>query len=157
MSYDYISDNSLAGCFAVTAVDSFNNESEYSNIKCVDNCPCYHLPNVFTPNNDGRNDHFVPIEPYRFIGKVDMKIYSRWGTLVHETEDPKIWWDGTDINNGKPVKEGVYYYVCTVCDIHLRLSPISHRNQCFLVRVRFGFLQTKVLLRICLIRVSCLR
>lgn len=118
-TYVYSSDTSLAGCFAVTAVDSFGNESRYSNIECVDNCPCYRLPNVFTPNSDRHNDYFVPIKPYRFIGKVDMKIYNRWGTLVYETSDPEIRWDGTDINNGKPLKEGVYYYVCTLYEIRV--------------------------------------
>jgi gliding motility-associated-like protein len=119
LNYTYISDTSLAGCFAITAADSFNNESTFSNIECVDNCPCYNLPNVFTPNNDTKNDYFVPIKPYRFIGKVNMKIYNRWGTLVYETEDPEIRWNGTDINNGKAVPEGVYYYVCEVYEIRV--------------------------------------
>lgn len=119
LNYSDTARTSLAGCFAVTAIDSFDNESSFSNIVCMDNCPCYQLPNVFTPNGDGRNDYFVPIKPYRFIGKVDMQIYNRWGTLVHETEDPEIRWDGTDINNGKPVKEGVYYYVCAVYEIRV--------------------------------------
>jgi gliding motility-associated-like protein len=111
--------SSLAGCYAVTAADSSGNESRFSNVACVDNCPCYHLPNVFTPNGDTRNDYFTPIKPYRFIGLVDMKIYNRWGTLVYQTEDPEIKWDGTDINNGKPVKEGVYYYVCQVYEVRV--------------------------------------
>ncbi|HXH17582.1 MAG TPA: gliding motility-associated C-terminal domain-containing protein, partial [Chitinophagales bacterium] len=113
------SESSLAGCYAITAVDSFDNESPYSNIACVDNCPCYKLPNVFTPNNDSKNDYFIPIKPYRFIDRVDMKIYNRWGALVFETDDPEIRWDGRDINNSKPMKEGVYYYVCTVYEIRV--------------------------------------
>ena len=80
----YTHDNlsSIAGCYAVVAVDSFNNESLLSNVVCVDNCSDYNLPNAFTPNGDGFNDLFTPILPYRFIDHVDMKIFDRWGSLV---------------------------------------------------------------------------
>ncbi len=46
----------LAGCYAVSAIDSFENESAFSAKICVDNCIMYELPNVFTPNGDGIND-----------------------------------------------------------------------------------------------------
>lgn len=118
-SFVHAFENSLAGCYAVTAVDSFGNESALSNKGCVDNCPCYKLPNVFTPNGDGKNDFYTPIQPFRFIEKVDMKIYNRWGTLVFETSDPGINWDGRDKNNNKPVKDGVYYYVCSVYELRV--------------------------------------
>jgi gliding motility-associated-like protein len=117
--YIHSFENSLAGCYAVTAIDSFGNESVLSNSPCVDNCPCYKLPNVFTPNNDGKNDFYTPILPFRFIERVDMKIYNRWGTLVYETTDPMINWDGRDINNNKAVKEGVYYYVCSLYELRI--------------------------------------
>ncbi|MBC8173534.1 MAG: gliding motility-associated C-terminal domain-containing protein, partial [Chitinophagales bacterium] len=115
----YSHDNliSLAGCYMVVAVDSFNNISQQSNVVCVDNCADYNLPNVFTPNNDGSNDLYTPILPYRFIDRVDMKIYNRWGGLVFTSADPLLNWDGTDIHTGKDLNEGVYYYVCTVFTI----------------------------------------
>jgi gliding motility-associated-like protein len=108
---------SLAGCYTVSAIDSFYNESAQSNTVCVDNCSDYNLPNVFTPNSDGANDLYTPILPIRFIDEVDMKIFNRWGGLVFETRDPLLNWDGTSSLTGKPLEEGVYYYVCYIYEI----------------------------------------
>ena len=109
---------SVAGCYAITAVDSFDNESEYSNIVCVDNCPFYELPNVFTPGDDGQNDFFVPMPNYRFVKEVDMRIYNRWGSELYKTTDPAIGWDGSN-SDGVVLPNGTYYYVCYVYEIRL--------------------------------------
>ncbi|MEN8927410.1 MAG: gliding motility-associated C-terminal domain-containing protein, partial [Flavobacteriales bacterium] len=116
---------SIAGCYYVTALDSiqYNNESDPSNIVCVDNCPIYFLPNVFTPNADGKNDKFIPLLPFKFIQSVDFIIYNRWGSVVYRTDDPMINWDGRDQESGKPVSDGVYFYVCRVYG--LRLSGLE--------------------------------
>jgi len=102
----------IVGCYAVTAVDTFNNESAFSNIICIDNCPIYNLPNVFTPNGDGANDMYIPF-PYRFIDRIEIKIFNRWGQLVFEGTDPNINWDGTNLS-GKDLSEGTYFYTCRV-------------------------------------------
>lgn len=102
----------LAGCYAITALDQLGNESELSNIVCVDNCPNYNLPNAFTPNGDGQNDLYVPY-PYCFIEEVDFKVFNRWGQLVYETRNPDLNWDGTNLN-GNELPEGVYYYKCKI-------------------------------------------
>jgi gliding motility-associated-like protein len=118
---------SVAGCYAVTASDSLNadpdgnisrNESEFSNIVCVDNCPVYTLPNVFTPNNDNVNDLFQPLTN-RSIAEITIVIYSRWGNIVFETNDPEINWDGKDYNSNKDLSEGVYFYTVTYEEILL--------------------------------------
>ncbi|MBI3510366.1 MAG: gliding motility-associated C-terminal domain-containing protein [Bacteroidetes bacterium] len=109
---------SVAGCYAITALDTFNNQSPYSNVICVDNCPNYELPNVFTPNGDGTNDFFIPF-PYQYIKDVDVKIYDRWGALVYETTNPDVHWDGRDMKTGKLCTDGVYYYTAMVDEIHL--------------------------------------
>lgn len=108
-SYNHILNDNLAGCYAVTALDRIGNESAYSNVFCIDNCPYYILPNTFTPNGDGKNDVFHPFIPYRFVPKIQMRIFNRWGEEVFRTEDPYIGWDGND-SKGKPVSEGVYLY-----------------------------------------------
>lgn len=112
---------SIAGCYYVTAVDSaqYANESAASNIVCIDNCPYYWLPNVFTPNGDGQNDVFRPF-PYKYIQDIDMKIFNRWGTLVFQTTDKDINWTGQEQEEGKPLSEGVYYYTCKVNTIRLK-------------------------------------
>ena len=98
------------GCYFIIAVDVSDNESLASDTLCPSICPLYELPNAFTPNDDGSNDLFTAY-PYRFIERVNMKIYSRWGELIFETEDPDINWDGTDFNGGD-VSEDLYYYEC---------------------------------------------
>ncbi len=102
----------IAGCYAVTAIDTFENESAYSNIICVDNCPIYKLPNAFTPNGDGSNELFIPY-PYRFVERVEFNVFNIWGNLVYTTTNPDLGWDGKNLN-GKDVAQGVYYYTCRV-------------------------------------------
>ncbi len=110
--------SSVAGCYAVIAVDSFGNQSA-PNVLCIDNCPEYVLPNVFTPNGDGKNDFFTPILPYRFIKDIDIDIFNRWGELMFNTINPNINWNGNDQTTGKPCPDGVYYYVCQVHEIRV--------------------------------------
>lgn len=124
-SYSFYHPNalpSIAGCFAITALDSLNfwpdgllhqNESAFSNVICIDNCPSYELPNIITPDLDGANDVFQPF-PYRSIESIDLKIFNRFGTLVFETTDPDVLWNGEDANNGILCSDGVYYYTLIV-------------------------------------------
>jgi gliding motility-associated-like protein len=114
----------LAGCYIVTAVDSFANESA-KNPVCADNCDYYRLPNTFTPDGNGINDIFKPY-PYQLVEKIDIKIYSRWGNLVYQTDNPDINWDGKNMVTKQPVPPGVYYYVCDVWEY--RLSGLEVRN-----------------------------
>ena len=70
--------------------------------------PELEIPNVFSPNSDGPNDAFYFIQFDGFVN-YSMKIYNRWGMLIHETstftEDDLIW-------RPKPnVPDGTYYYV----------------------------------------------
>jgi gliding motility-associated-like protein len=125
---------SIAGCYRVTAIDSVQvngggNESLPSNVFCVDNCPYYELPNVFTPNGDNVNDTYTPFIPWRYVKRVEMKIFNRWGGLVYETQDPNINWNGRDVNE-KEVAEGAYFYKCEVFEDRLggekrREKPLS--------------------------------
>ncbi len=124
-SFTYTNDVSIAGCYYVTAVDTNGNEGAPGKVICVDNCPYYELPNVFTPDGNNLNDEFDPF-PYRYIRDIDLKIYSRWGLLVFETSDPAINWNGKTNNTGEDLPDGVYYYTCIVNEIYL--SGIKSRE-----------------------------
>ncbi|MCB0532848.1 MAG: gliding motility-associated C-terminal domain-containing protein [Lewinellaceae bacterium] len=112
-SFVHVIEEGLAGCYAVSAVDSTGNESPMSVPECVDNCPNYTLPNAFTPNGDGFNDLFTPFPDWRFVERIDMQIFNRWGNVVFEATDPEINWNGRNIS-GNEVSEGTYFYVCKV-------------------------------------------
>ena len=125
--HTYSHSKTLVGCYYVTAVDSAGNQSQGSNIVCLDQCGEFDLPNVFTPNGDNINDVFVSQNPGG-VTKVDMKIFNRWGKLVFKTDDPDINWDGRDIDSKRFVPSGVYFYTCDVYEDRLtgqRIIPLS--------------------------------
>lgn len=115
--------NNIAGCYYLTVVDSNLNVSGPSNIVCVENCPIYVLPNVFTPNGDGHNDTYHPFLPIQFVESIDIKIFSQWGDLVFESTDPMIGWDGKNQQSGKDSPEATYYYVCDVYGGQQKILP----------------------------------
>lgn len=130
-SFVHADRGSVAGCYYVTALDSiqYNNESEPSNIACIDNCEGYYeLPNIFTPDGSGVNDLYHPLLPYKFVDSIDLKIFNRWGDLMFETTDPDINWDGFNLD-GKKCNDGVYFYRVTVFEIKLNgLEPRSFQG-----------------------------
>ncbi len=125
-SYIHQQTDGYAGCYQVQVVINFEGKkyaSEKSEKVCVDNCYCFELPNVFTPNGDGKNELFQPINPARFVDEVDFKVYNRWGKLVFKkSDDVNINWDGKDM------ADGVYYYQA---DVKFNILNKGQRNQTF--------------------------
>ncbi len=75
-----------------------------------DPCLCdAQIPNIFTPNGDGRNDTFEPSISCAPIG-FDLSIYDRWGREVFRSTDIAMLWTG-NAADGLEHSEGVYYYV----------------------------------------------
>ena len=65
------------------------------------------VPNVFSPNGDGKNDEFKVA--YQSLTTFRARVYSIHGRLLHEWTDPAQGWDGTI--NGNPAAEGTYFYI----------------------------------------------
>ncbi len=72
------------------------------------------IPNLFTPNQDQRND-VLKIYGLEEVSHFTFMIYNRSGNLVYESSDinevTTQGWDGT--KKGKPQPNGVYYWKIT--------------------------------------------
>ena len=73
------------------------------------------LPNVMSPNADGKNDTFRPFlvdDPeFEVLGIMDrytLQVFNRWGDVVFVNTGLPIRWDGT-MNSGSDCADGTYY------------------------------------------------
>ncbi|MFM7386695.1 MAG: gliding motility-associated C-terminal domain-containing protein, partial [Bacteroidota bacterium] len=66
-----------------------------------------YVPNTFIPDQDGKNDVFLPICPFE-IYDWDFQIYNRWGQTVFTTDRLDEGWNGTFKGLDSP--DGVYSY-----------------------------------------------
>jgi gliding motility-associated-like protein len=78
-----------------------------SNIACVQQRPSVYIPNAIAPN--GVNNEFKPYIVFGNPTDYKMQIFSRWGELIFEGNDPNSGWFGT--KNGSDVPTGGYPYV----------------------------------------------
>ena len=80
-----------------------------------------YVPSAFSPNDDGRNDHWRIVALIGFP-KATIMVYNRLGQTVFEGSSNKMEWDGTfksqqapmgaytyviDLKNGSPLKKGM--------------------------------------------------
>lgn len=99
-----------SGTFTVilTAQNGFCRDTAMRYVQ-VDLISTFEVPNVFTPNGDGKNDVFT----FRAInmGEIHLMIYDRWGLLMFDgTDTGNIKWDGKT-KGGKVVPDGAYFYI----------------------------------------------
>jgi hypothetical protein len=133
----------FARYYYVVAVDGSGNRSERSQIIQRDNCPNYWLPNFVVANSQignealrppkGGDERFagvvknnIPERCPRFVDRVIISIYNRWGKEVYSYDSEGITtnsqgepipnpagifieWNG-QTNDGKTVSPGTYYY-----------------------------------------------
>ncbi|MES2515493.1 MAG: gliding motility-associated C-terminal domain-containing protein [Bacteroidota bacterium] len=94
----------------LTATNGFCTDTAMRYIK-VDLISLFEVPNVFTPNGDGKNDVFT----FRAInmGEITITIFDRWGLKMFEgTDTGNVRWDGKN-KSGKTVTDGTYFYILT--------------------------------------------
>ena len=71
------------------------------------------IPNVFSPNGDGKNDKWEVEDKAKFL-YLKATIFDRYGKLVKTLFGNKIAWDG--LFNGQPLPIATYYYILTITD-----------------------------------------
>ncbi|MNJ87415.1 hypothetical protein D3C87_49330 [compost metagenome] len=77
----------------------------WSNVAIVNlNVKGFFIPNVITPNGDGKNDNFVIVGLENF-SNVELTIFNRWGNEVYRNKNYQNTWTGDGLN------EGTYYYL----------------------------------------------
>jgi gliding motility-associated-like protein len=124
------------GVFTI-CLKAFNNQDCYDSIcKTTEGKVLIVIPNVFSPNNDNKNDAFdIDIQGGRLY---DLKIFNRWGDVVYEGEKDGIGndgnnWNGKNKNTGAECPDGVYYFVFTYRLLNMA-EPKNVRGSITLIR-----------------------
>jgi len=120
----YVWQDGSGNQFFIVTSSNYNTENPYYYVEVTDG-PCkssdttrfelfiVKIPNVITPNGDGDNDDFTPMENgWSGVKKHHMEIFNRWGEKVWESDDFEAGWNGK--RNGRYVATGTYYWVLDV-------------------------------------------
>jgi gliding motility-associated-like protein len=117
--------------FTVTGLDEFGCVlSAQVELEVVRDCDPnrIELPNIFTPDGDGRNDTFFPLSRNGEEQVRSFRIWNRWGQIIHDQTTP---WEGT--RQGVPMPMDTYYYqVVIFCPDDG--EEASHRGEITLIR-----------------------
>lgn len=94
------------GCIATDSV----------RIQVIKNRPVY-IPNAFSPNGDGPNDHFTVYAGPAVRSVQKLQVFDRWGNLLFSRDDfspndESLGWDGT--YNGQLLNSAVFVYLAEV-------------------------------------------
>jgi gliding motility-associated-like protein len=88
------------------------------------------VPTAFTPNNDGLNDFFFPLNAFK-AENLDFKVFNRWGQLVFHSRDWTQKWDGR-ING-----------IAQATNVYVWMLNYTHRD----TKVRYSLRGTTTLIR----------
>jgi gliding motility-associated-like protein len=88
------------------------------------------VPNVFTPNGDGRNDIWrVKSQSLKSFHAI---VLNRWGRVVYEWRNPEDGWNGKI--NGKMATPGTYFYVITAVGREEETKKYTKKGSFMLIR-----------------------
>lgn len=132
LSTDRVFNTTEAGIYEVTLSNGFTCIRDA--IEVIDDClPKVFAPNAFTPEaTPGINDEFF-VYPNPYVDNFEIKIYSRWGELVYQSNDIDFRWNG--VYSGKLLKIDTYVYVMSfTSSLMPELGRIEQRGGVALLR-----------------------
>ena len=88
------------------------------------------VPNGFTPDLDGNNDTFKIFHHAMKTETFSISIFDRYGSLVFQSNDPDMAWDGTNVRTGSPLITGTYSYVLSYQDFEYRIYDHTNCENC---------------------------
>jgi gliding motility-associated-like protein len=91
-------------CFRLRAIEAGTGRESWSNEICVGFEFPLVVPNVITPNGDGRNDRFA-IPNLELYQQPILEVFNRYGQKIYESAGYRNDWDG----NNYPT--GTYFYL----------------------------------------------
>lgn len=83
-------------------------------IKFIKNDISELIPNIITPNADGKNDYWRLDFINVYFPKAEIEIFNRWGESIFRSTGYSNAWDGT--YRGDPLPVGAYYYTIDLKD-----------------------------------------
>ena len=108
-SHSYQTEIITAGTYYVSASKNNCTTTDSIYVRLMNNIEKVVVPNIFTPNNDGRNDVFEFNTNYAEV--IEFKIYNRWGLEVYSANNFTVYWDGKQ--NGDLIDDGIYFWEAT--------------------------------------------
>ena len=69
------------------------------------------VPTMITPNGDSKNEYFI-IPGLESLGRTELKIFDRKGTMLFRSDDYDNLWNGVDYNES-PLPGDTYFYSLT--------------------------------------------
>jgi gliding motility-associated-like protein len=116
--FTYLFSNETAQDYTITQFVSNSNGCVDSISRVLEIKPAFtfYIPNAFSPNEDGINDHFkgdgIGINEYR------MWVFDRWGNMIFYSEKLDHAWDGTfQGKSDKVVMQDVYVWKVELKDV----------------------------------------
>jgi gliding motility-associated-like protein len=124
VSYDFPGEGTYNVTLSATTINGCYAEVTHPVIITPDFA--FYVPNSFSPNNDGKNDEFLPKSTGVLVEDYTLAIYDRWGERVFLTHNLSEGWKGSLSNNQNiSTESGVFIYKIIYKDAFLKQRSVT--------------------------------